>query len=95
MTVPSYSITIQTYVYRFDTYFKSLLANIHKQRPNIEKVVFVNGQHNEQFSEDYRRDMMQYASCFPNTFFLGVSPVITDEQLDYIQGVLDLFMEKH
>jgi CDP-6-deoxy-D-xylo-4-hexulose-3-dehydrase len=30
-----------------------------------------------------------------NTFFLGVSPVITDEQLDYIQGVLDLFMEKH
>ena len=73
MTVPSYSITIQTYVYRFDTYFKSLLANIHKQRPNIEKVVFVNGQHNEQFSEDYRRDMMQYASCFPNTF-LVMSP---------------------
>ena len=73
MTVPSYSITIQTYAYRFDSYFKSLLAKVHKQRPNIEKVVFVNGQHKEQFSEEYRRNMMQYASYFPNTF-LVMSP---------------------
>ena len=29
-----------------------------------------------------------------NTFFLGVSPVITDEQLDYIQGIVNLFMTK-
>lgn len=27
-----------------------------------------------------------------NTFFLGVSPVITDEQLDYIEGVVTNFM---
>lgn len=71
--VPKYSITIQTYVYRFDSYFKKLLARVHRERPNIEKVVFVNGQHKEQFSEEYRRNMMQYASCFPNTF-LVMSP---------------------
>jgi CDP-6-deoxy-D-xylo-4-hexulose-3-dehydrase len=29
-----------------------------------------------------------------NTFFLGASPVITDQQLDYIQGVVDSFMDK-
>jgi CDP-6-deoxy-D-xylo-4-hexulose-3-dehydrase len=29
-----------------------------------------------------------------NTFFLGVSPVITDEQLDYIQGIVNSFMDK-
>lgn len=70
MQVPSYSITIQTYQYRFDSYFKPLLAKVYKQRPNIEKVVFVNGQHKEQFNEDYRRNMMQYASYFPNTFLI-------------------------
>lgn len=73
MTIPSYSITIQTYAYRFDSYFKSLLAKIHRQRPNIEKVIFVNGQNKEPFNEDYRRGMMQYASNFQNTF-LVMSP---------------------
>jgi CDP-6-deoxy-D-xylo-4-hexulose-3-dehydrase len=39
---------------------------------------------------------------FPNatkatthTFFLGASPIITDQQLDYIETVVDSFMEKH
>ena len=27
-----------------------------------------------------------------NTFFLGTSPVITDEQIDYIEKVTDSFM---
>ena len=71
---PSYSIGIQTYVYRFDSYFKPLLARVHRQRPNVEKVVFVNGQHKEPFSEQYRKDMMQYASNFQNTF-LVMSPI--------------------
>ena len=26
--------------------------------------------------------------------FIGVSPVITDEQLDYIQGIVNSFMDK-
>lgn len=30
-----------------------------------------------------------------STFFLGTSPVITDEQLDYIETVVHSFMEKH
>lgn len=39
--------------------------------------------------------------CFPNatkatthTFFLGASPVITDQQLDYIETVVDSFMQQ-
>ena len=71
--IPSYSITVQTYAYRFDSYFKVLLANLNRLRPNVEKVVFINGQHKEPFNENYRRGMMQYASNFPNTF-LVMSP---------------------
>ena len=73
MPIPSYSIAIQTYQYRFDSYFKVLLANVHRQRPNIEKVIFVNGQHNQPFDENYRKGMTQYVSNFPNTF-LVMSP---------------------
>lgn len=73
MTIPSYSIAIQTYQYRFDSYFKVLLANVHRQRPNAEKVIFVNGQHNEPFNENYRKGMTQYVTNFPNTF-LVMSP---------------------
>jgi dTDP-4-amino-4,6-dideoxygalactose transaminase len=29
-----------------------------------------------------------------DTFFLGTSPVITEEQISYIQEVLDLFMSQ-
>jgi glycosyltransferase involved in cell wall biosynthesis len=75
MKIPSYSITIQTYVHRFEPYFKPLLARVHKQRPNIEKLVFVNGQHKEKFDETYRREMLQYASYFSNTFLL-MSPIV-------------------
>jgi hypothetical protein len=73
MEKPTYSIAVQTYVYRFDSYFKVLLANLHRQRPSVEKVIFVNGQNNEPFSEDYRRGMLNYASNFPNTY-LVMSP---------------------
>lgn len=73
MSVPTYSITIQTYVYRFDSYFKSLLSEIHRQRPEIEKLVFVNGQHKEPFREDYRSGMMKYVSDFQKTY-LVMSP---------------------
>jgi glycosyltransferase involved in cell wall biosynthesis len=75
MTLPSYSITIQTYVHRFEPYFKPLLARVHKQRPNIEKLVFVNGQHKEKFDDGYRREILQYASYFSNTFLL-MSPIV-------------------
>ena len=73
MTCPKYSITIQTYVYRFDSYFKHLLARICRERPDVEKVIYVNGQHNEPFSEEYRKSMMKLVSHFPNTF-LVMSP---------------------
>jgi dTDP-4-amino-4,6-dideoxygalactose transaminase len=45
-------------------------------------------------------DASKVISDFPNarkvttdTFFLGTSPVITDEHLDYIEKVLDGFFE--
>ena len=63
-----YTIAIQTYVYRYDAYFKKLLARVHRERPNVKKVVFVNGQHKESFSDEYRREMLSYCSLFPNTY---------------------------
>ena len=29
-----------------------------------------------------------------DTFFVGTSPVITDEQIDYVEQITDLFMKK-
>ena len=46
-------------------------------------------------------DQSEVISKYPNarkittdTFFLGTSPVITDEQLDYIEEVVNEFMSK-
>lgn len=72
---PAYSIAIQTFVYRFDQYFKPLLAELDRQAPAVTKVVFVNGQHSEPFDQKYRADMLAYLAQFPNTYPI-VSPIV-------------------
>lgn len=66
--IDNYTITIGTYVHRFEEYFKPLMTDICRNRPDIEKIVFVNGQHGEKFHQDYRKNILSFLSNFENTY---------------------------
>jgi hypothetical protein len=63
-----YSIGITTYIKRFDTYFKPLLTAIKKTNPSVEVIVTINGEYEQDFNEEYRRDMLLFLSEFENVF---------------------------
>ena len=69
-----YSVTIQTFVHRFDTYLKPLMRSICDMRPDIDKVIFVNGQHKKDFDQTYRKDIMEFAADCPRTYLI-MSPI--------------------
>jgi len=71
----NYSVTIQTFVHRFDNYFKPLLSSICKMRPDVDKVIFVNGQHKKDFDQTYRKDIMKFAADCPRTYLI-MSPIV-------------------
>lgn len=65
-----FTIVITTFKYRFEKYFKPLLAQI-KHNPHfkdIEIIVTINGEHNELFDENYRVDILKYISSYNNTY---------------------------
>lgn len=64
----NYSIGITTYFRRFEDWFKPLLTEIKRQRPNVEVIVSVNGEFDKDFYEDYRKNMLVFLSQFENTF---------------------------
>lgn len=70
----NYSITIPTYVYRFEKYFKKLITDLSKQKPDITKIIFVNGQFDEKFHENYRRDIQKFCADLPNVYLI-MSPI--------------------
>ena len=50
---------------------------------------------------DHLADPQEIVKKFPvsrkvttDTFFLGTSPVITDEQIDYVETIVDKFMSE-
>ena len=45
------------------------------------------------YSGDAKKDFPISTKVTTDTFFLGTSPVITDEQLDYIEVVVDEFFQ--
>ena len=47
----SYTIGFMTYEHRFHSHFMPLFTEIHRQRPDVEKVVFFNGQYKENFNQ--------------------------------------------
>jgi len=63
-----YSVGIVTYVKRFEKFFKPLILEIKKQRPEIEIIVCVNGEHKEKFNENYRQDILNCLSELDNSF---------------------------
>jgi hypothetical protein len=63
-----YSIVLTTYFRRFDQWLKPIVIQIKKERPDIELIVVINGEHNEQFHEDFRKGILDFLKEFPNTY---------------------------
>lgn len=70
----SYTVGFMTYVHRYESHFLPLFENLSKQRPEIEKVVFFNGQHKEKFDVEFRKKCLEEMSKYDNTF-VHVSPM--------------------
>ena len=64
----NYSIGITTYKHRFETWLKPLVQQIKSFRPNVEIHITVNGEHQEEFDEQYRKEVLQFAAEHSNTF---------------------------
>jgi predicted glycosyltransferase involved in capsule biosynthesis len=63
-----YSVAITTYHVRFNDWLKPLVLEIVKQRPEVEIILSVNGEHNIPFKEDYRKEMLEFIKPYPNIF---------------------------
>ena len=63
-----YTIGITTFASRFETFFKPLLNQIKKNLPDVEVIVYINGEVEESFNEDYRKDILMYISEQKNVF---------------------------
>lgn len=62
-----YTIGITTFVDRFDSCLKPLVTQIKSNLPDVELIIYVNGQL-DGFDENYRRDMLLFLSENKNTF---------------------------
>lgn len=88
------TIGITTFEHRFEQYFMPLLTKIREYDENTEIVVAINGEHNKEFNEKYRTQILRYLSnqkkVFPVMFphFRGVSKlwntIIVHATHDYI-----------
>lgn len=76
-----YTIGITTFEHRFEKYFKPLLAQIKKHLPDVEVIVYVNGQYNKDFNQEYRSSFLDFVSKQNNVFpimspyFKGLSKI--------------------
>lgn len=75
ITHPKYSIVIATHVHRYEKYFKNLMNSISRMRPDVDKIIFVNGQHKEDFNQEYRKEIMRFCSMCPRTYVI-MSPIV-------------------
>jgi glycosyltransferase involved in cell wall biosynthesis len=90
----SLTIGITTFKHRYEKYFKPLIQQIKNYDPNIEIVVAINGEHQEQFDDKYRSDILKTISSFNNTYpimfpqFRGLTKlwnsIIINSSNDYI-----------
>lgn len=62
------SIGITTFEHRFETYFIPLLSQLLRFAPDTEIIVVVNGEHNADFSEEYRQQMLLFLATQRNVF---------------------------
>jgi hypothetical protein len=57
-----YTIGITTFASRFEIFFKPLLNQIKKNLPDVEVIVYINGEVDEFFNEEYRKNILMYLS---------------------------------
>lgn len=56
------SIGITTFEHRFTDYFVPLLSKIKEYTPDVEVIVAVNGEHQQEFGENYRKLILEFLS---------------------------------
>lgn len=96
------SIGITTFENRFDRYFVPLLSKLKDYVPENEVIVAINGEHNQEFNEDYRKLILEFLSrqkkVYPIIFprFRGLSKlwnsIIINTTHDYILLINDDIM---
>jgi hypothetical protein len=64
----NYTIAVMTFVHRYEPSFLPLFREICRQRPEKDKIVFVNGQYKEAFHQDFRKNILEELSKHPNTY---------------------------
>lgn len=62
------SIGITTFEHRFDQYFIPLLSRVREYDNETEIIVAVNGEHNKDFGEDYRKKILEFLSTRKNVY---------------------------
>ena len=73
------SIGITTFGNRFDQYFVPLLSRLKEDAPENEVIVAINGEHQQEFDECYRSQVLEFVArhkkAFPIMFpqFRGLS----------------------
>jgi glycosyltransferase involved in cell wall biosynthesis len=96
------SIGITTFEARFERYFVPLLSKIKEVAPDNEVIVAINGEHQQPFSEEYRRRILECAAMhrrvFPVVFpqFRGLSKlwnsIVIHASQDYVLMLNDDIM---
>ncbi len=63
-----YTIGITTFVHRFDKYFKPLIEQIKRYNPEVEIIVYINGQYGRDFDNEYRSNILRFISEYDNIY---------------------------
>lgn len=96
------SIGITTFEERFNSYFVPLLKRIREYEKEIEVIVAINGEHEREFNEKFRKNILEFISSQPNVYsimfphFRGLSKlwnsIIIHATHDYILMLNDDLM---
>jgi hypothetical protein len=62
-----FSIGITTYKYRFEEYLAPLIKDIRRELGN-EIILGINGEYNEAFDEEYRKEILNLSSSTPDLY---------------------------
>jgi len=62
------SVGITTFEHRFDQYFVPLLSKIREYDNDTEIIVAVNGEHDREFGEDYRKRILEFLCIQRNVY---------------------------
>lgn len=62
------TIVITTFKYRFENYLKPLLTSIKSMDNDIEVVLTINGEHQEEFDDNYRSELLNFIADKKNVY---------------------------